>query len=90
MAKKTKLEWAEMQNRQQRAVERAAEVLEALQIASAPIDPLTIAASEKPLLCAMGGDFRNRFDGQLEYHRSKNRFLLFEPLAKPPDGGLSS
>ena len=88
MAKKTKLEWAEMQNRQQRAVERAAEVLEALQIASAPIDPLTIAASEKPLLCAMGGDFRNRFDGQLEYHRSKNRFLLFynTKYDRIPDG----
>jgi hypothetical protein len=52
-------------------------VLEALNMASAPIDPLAVAESEKPLLCTMGGDFRNRFDGQLEYHRSKNRFLLF-------------
>ncbi len=77
MAKKTRLEWTETRNRQQKAVDRAAEVLEALKIASAPIDPLAIAGSEKPLLCAMGGDFRNRFDGQLEYHRSKNRFLLF-------------
>jgi len=77
MAKRTKMEWAEMQTRQQRAVERAAEVLEALKFASAPIDPLAIIASEKPLLCATGGNFRNRFDGQLEYHRSKNRFLLF-------------
>ena len=77
MAKRTKMEWAEMQNRQQKAVDRAAEVLEALKIASAPIDPLAIVDSEKPLLCAMGGDFRNRFDGQLEYHRSKNRFVLF-------------
>lgn len=77
MAKRTKLDWTETRNRQQKAVDRAAEVLEALKIASAPIDPLAIAASEKPLLCAAGGDFRNRFDGQLEYHRSKNRFLLF-------------
>ena len=29
------------------------------------------------MLCAIGEDFRNRFDGQLEYHRSKNRFILF-------------
>lgn len=77
MAKKTRLDWAETQNRQQKAAERAAEVLEALKIATAPIDPLAIVDSEQPFLCAMGGDFRNRFDGQLEYHRSKNRFLLF-------------
>jgi hypothetical protein len=66
-----------MQNRQEKAIERAAEVLGVLKIASAPIAPLAIVESEKPLLRAMGGDFRNRFDGQLEYHRSKNRFLLF-------------
>ncbi|MBI5866081.1 MAG: ImmA/IrrE family metallo-endopeptidase [Planctomycetes bacterium] len=44
---------------------------------TAPIDPLAVAASEKPLLSAVGADFRDRFDGQLEYHWSKNRFLLF-------------
>lgn len=77
MAKRTRLDWVETQTRQQRAAERAAEVLEALKMASAPIDPLAVADSEKPLLCAMGGDFRDRFDGQLEYHRSKNRFVLF-------------
>lgn len=77
MAKRTRLDWVETQTRQQRAAERAAEVLGALNIASAPIDPLAVAESEKPLLCAMGGDFRDRFDGQLEYHRSKNRFVLF-------------
>lgn len=77
MGKRTRLDWAETQNRQQKAVERAAEVLEALMMAAAPIDPLSVAETEKPLLCAVGGDFRNRFDGQLEYHRSKNRFVLF-------------
>lgn len=77
MAKRTRLDWVETQTRQQRAAERAAEVLDALNIASAPIDPLAVAESEKPLLCAMGGDFRDRFDGQLEYHRTKNRFVLF-------------
>jgi len=44
---------------------------------AAPIDPLAVAASEKPLLVAVGADFRDRFDGQLEYHRANNRFLLF-------------
>ena len=77
MDNRTKLEWAEIQNRQEKAIERAAEVLSVLKIASAPIDPLKIAESETPLLRVAGGDFRNRFDGQLEYHRSKNRFLLF-------------
>jgi len=77
VGRRTRLEWAEMQNRQEKAVDRAAEVLGALKIASAPIDPLAIVDSEKPFLCAMGADFRDRFDGQLEYHRSRNRFLLF-------------
>jgi len=77
MGNRTRLEWAEIQNRQEKAIESAAEVLGALRITSAPIDPLAIAESEDPLLRATGGDFRNRFDGQLEYHRAKNRFLLF-------------
>jgi hypothetical protein len=77
MGKKTRLEWAEIRNRQDKAIEHAAEVLATLDMNIAPIDPLAVAASEKPLLIAMGEDFRDRFDGQLEYHRSKNRFLLF-------------
>lgn len=77
MGKKTRLEWAEIRNRQDKAIERAAEVLGALRITAAPIDPLAVATSEKPLLSAVGADFHDRFDGQLEYHRSKNRFLLF-------------
>ncbi len=77
MGKKTRLEWAEIRNRQDKAIDQAAEVLATLGMNTAPIDPLAVAVSEKPLLTAMGGDFRDRFDGQLEYHRSKNRFLLF-------------
>lgn len=77
MGKKTRLEWAEIKNRQDKAIDQAAEVLSMLGMNVAPIDPLAVVASEKPLLTAMGEDFRERFDGQLEYHRSKNRFLLF-------------
>lgn len=77
MGRKTRLEWIEIRNRQNMAVERAAEVLAALRMTTAPIDPLAVAASEKPLLSAVGANLRDRFDGQLEYHRSKNRFLLF-------------
>lgn len=64
MGKRTTLEWAEMQSRQEKAIERTAEVLGVLKIASAPINPLGIAESEEPLLRVAGGDFRNRFDGQ--------------------------
>ena len=44
---------------------------------TAPVDPLAIVQSEKPFLRAGGAEFGNRYDGMLEYHRSKNRFLLF-------------
>ena len=77
MGKKTNLDWAVMQNRQVKAIERAVEVLGVPKTASPPVDPLAIAKGERPFLHVAGGDFRNRFDGQLEYHRSKNRFLLF-------------
>lgn len=36
-----------------------------------------MAAGEAPALVLIGDDFRNRFDGQLEYHRREDRFLLF-------------
>jgi len=90
MGKRTRLKWAEIQNRQKKAIDRAAEVLETSSTTSAPIDPLNIVESEAPLLCAMGADFRNRFDGQLEYHRSKNRFLLFynTKYGQAPSGDL--
>jgi len=42
-----------------------------------PIDPFGVAQSESPLLKYTTGDFRDAFDGQLEYHRKQNRFLLF-------------
>jgi len=42
----------------------------------APVDPLAVVESEAPILVARGDDFRDRFDGQLEYHSSKRRFLL--------------
>jgi hypothetical protein len=63
-------------HRLERAASRAIDVIEALRIASAPINPLDIVESEAPLLVADGGNFRDRFDGQLEFHRRKNRFLL--------------
>ena len=41
------------------------------------IDPFAIANTEAPMLKVIGADFKNRFDGQLEYHQKQNTFLLF-------------
>lgn len=42
-----------------------------------PVDPLAVVNAEHPSLKAAGGDFKNRYDGQLEYHPQRRRFLLF-------------
>jgi hypothetical protein len=62
---------------QEMAAERAETLLEDLKLLSAPVSPLKVATTEEPLLILKGGNYRNRFDGQLEFHRKKNRFLLF-------------
>jgi hypothetical protein len=59
------------------AIEQAEGIVSQLGFDTAPIEPARIAASEGPLLIVRSGDYRGRFDGQLEYHRGKNRFLLF-------------
>ncbi len=74
--KKTKMEWMAEKNRLLRASNEADAVVERLGL-TAPIDPLAIVRSEKPFLRAGGADFGDRYDGMLEYHKSKNRFLLF-------------
>jgi hypothetical protein len=73
---KDKIDRTEERHRLELAAKRAAEVVEVLGIRSAPVDPLKVVESEYPLLRAEGADFRDRFDGQLEYHRLKNRFVL--------------
>jgi IrrE N-terminal-like domain len=70
------MEWMAESNRLLTAGREADAVVERLGL-SAPVDPLAIVRSEKPFLRAGGSDFGNRYDGMLEYHRSKNRFLLF-------------
>lgn len=59
-----------------RATEQAEGLVRSLGIMKPPVDPLKIVESESPLLIAQGDDFRQRFDGQLEYHPSQRRFLL--------------
>lgn len=72
----TKLDWQIAERRLERAREAAEEVVGRLRL-GAPIDPFEVARDERQCLRVKGGDFRDRFDGQLEYHRTKGRFLLF-------------
>ena len=59
------------------ATEQAEVIVSSLGIERLPIEPAVVAQSEKPLLVVRSGNYRGKFDGQLEYHRRKNRFLLF-------------
>ena len=70
------MEWTAEKNRLLMAGREADAVVDQLGL-TAPIDPLAIVRSEKPLLRAGGRDFGNRFDGKLEYNWDKNCFLLF-------------
>jgi hypothetical protein len=56
---------------------RAAEQVVRILGLPAPVDPLAVVQAEYPFLKAAGGDMKNRFDGQLEYHPQRKRFLLF-------------
>ncbi len=71
------MDWMARERLQEMAAEQAEAILMRLSLGTTPIDPLEIARSEAKLLEPIGGDFRNRFDGQIEYHRKRNRFLLF-------------
>lgn len=72
----TRLEQKTFRARLQAAVGRADEIVQVAHITEPPVDPLVLAASEAPLLRACGDNFRNKFDGQLEYHKARRRFLL--------------
>jgi hypothetical protein len=69
--------WETERHRAARASTLAEDLLKDPNFTQAPIDPLAIAAGERPLLIAKGGDLGGLFDGQLEFNRSKGRFLLF-------------
>ncbi len=72
----TKLEWKLRETRLEKARISAEEIVGAMKL-TLPIDPLLVAKEEQPFLRCRGDDYRNRFDGQLEYHRDKNRFIMF-------------
>jgi hypothetical protein len=71
------MEWMADQRRLEMAAEKAAEVVDILGMCVPPIDPRAVATTESKFLRVFGDNFRNSFDGLLEYHGDRNRFLLF-------------
>lgn len=71
------MDWKTVKIREKKAGDCAAEIVEILRISSPPIDPVAIARTEAPALKLIAGDFKNRFDGLLEYHPRQDCFLLF-------------
>src|SRR6267142_534115 len=84
--KKTQTQWQTDQNRQERAAELAESIIVHHGIVEPPIDPAVLARHEGQLRL-IGDDFRQVFDGMLEYHRSRRRFLLFYNTKYDGDAG---
>ena len=75
--KRRTIDWQEREERLGHAREWAEEILEnEFPDLRPPVNPLELLSKERGLK-VIGADFRNRFDGQLEYHPTKRRFLLF-------------
>jgi len=70
-------EWETAQEQQRLASVMAEDILQVSGYNAAPIEPLSLIKRQGPALRCAGSDFGSRFDGQLEYHPSKKRFLLF-------------
>lgn len=73
----TKTTWNLINSRLGHAERKGEEFAQVAHRSGVPLDPFALARSEHPLLKFTLGDFRDAFDGQLEYHRKQNRFLLF-------------
>lgn len=75
--KKTWIQHQTQKTSEQRAGALACELLESTGMLSVPVDPFALAALEAPRLKLIGANLKSRCDGQLEYHREKDLFLLF-------------
>lgn len=73
---KTTNNWERERRRRLEAAALAEDILQCHGILEPPIDPACITTGEHQL-CLIGDDFKDVFDGRLEYHPSKRRFLLF-------------
>ncbi|HWL10156.1 MAG TPA: ImmA/IrrE family metallo-endopeptidase [Planctomicrobium sp.] len=73
--KKTSMDWKAEQFAQQKAGKQA-DAMTARMRLPYPIDPLSVAESEYPLLRAGGRNFGNRFDGKLKFVPNDRCFAL--------------
>lgn len=72
----TKLDWTVTERKLELAQQVAEEITGSLTTRE-PVDPFAIAKNERSMLRVICDDFRSRFDGQLEFHPQKRRFLMF-------------
>ena len=84
--KKTQTQWQMELSRQERAADLAESIIVHHGIVEPPIDPAVLARHEGQLRL-IGDDFREVFDGMLEYHCSRRRFLLFYNTKYDGDAG---
>ena len=73
--KMTPMKWKTEQWAQEKAGQQAEGIVRRLGLLY-PIDPLSVAKEEYPILRAGGRDFANRFDGKLRYITDKRCFVL--------------
>lgn len=73
----TKTTWKQIDNRTRYAEKLGEEIVSLQSNVTLPICPFLLAQSERPFLKVVAEDFGEAFDGQLEYHRKQNRFLIF-------------
>ncbi len=73
--KMTAMTWKAEQWAQEKAGQQAESIVRRMGL-SYPIEPLTVAKEEYPLLRAGGRDFADRYDGKLRYISDKRCFVL--------------
>lgn len=71
-----KFDWQEEQYHEEKAAKTADELIARLKMRP-PIDPLAIARTEEEFLRASGADLGRRYDGKLEFVKSRELFLLY-------------
>lgn len=71
------------------AVQEAEALVERLAIRKAPIDPVMVAATERRILKLCPGNYKNAFDGRLEFLPKTRRFLCYynTKYDRPGDDG---
>lgn len=84
---KNSLKHLTTQNRENKAISYAGEILDAAGLLSAPVNLYALAEQESPQLIVKPGDFKDCFDGRLEYHALQDKFILFFNTKYDPNPG---